>query len=264
MPLQSRIYNINSSNYKFMNNKTQLSNGIWNFPNLNFVDDDILEVYISILHAEFPNTDYVINEYNNVLKINDFSLGLITITLTEGNYNINTFLTMFNNVSPLGYSCTYSSLTNKLTLTSLNSFTVLVSQSNSNYVLGLGNYDFNSVGLSVIFPFCINLLPTSVFSVKSSIFNIGNYGVDGSSDIFLTIQNNGSNGSRCIYSNFSGIRYKMNNPNLNVFDLRIVDEHGNFVNFRGVDWSITFQIDINYRDKDPLMKFNNVINSVAS
>ena len=264
MPQVSRIYNINSSNYKFMNNKTQLSNGIWNFPNLNFIDDDILEVYISILHAEFPNTDYVVNEFNNILKINDFSLGVLTITLTIGNYNINSFIAMFNALSPAGYVLSYSGSTNKLTLTSSNSFTVLVTQSTCQYIIGLGNTDFSSIGLSVIFPFCINLLPTSVFTIKSSVFNIGNFGADNSSDVFLTIQNNGSNGSRCLYSNYSGIKYKMDNPNLNIFDLRIVDEHGNFVNFQGVDWSITFQIDITYRDKEPLMKFQNVVNSISS
>jgi hypothetical protein len=247
-----------------MNNKIQLSNGIWNFPNINFINDDIIDVYISILHAEFPNTDYVVNEYNNILKVNDSLLGSITITLTEGNYNVNTFITMFNNISPAGYSLTYSSLTNKLTLNSNNSFTVLSTQSNANYLMGLGNTDFNSVGLSVIFPFCINLLPTSVFTVKSSVFNIGNFGADGSSDILLTIQNNGSNGSRCLYSNFSGIKYRMENPNLNIFDLRIVDEHNNFVNFQGVDWSITFQIDITYKDKEPLMQFQKVVNSASS
>jgi hypothetical protein len=263
MPVQSRIYNISSSNYKFINNTTKLSDGIWSFPNLNLVGDDILEVYISILHAELPNTDYVVNEYNNILKVNDFLVGNLTFTLTNGNYNINTFITMFNSIATNGYTLSYSSLTNKLTLTAPNSFSVLTSQSSCIYILGLGNSNFNSVGLSATFPFCINLLPTSVFSIKSSTFNIGNFGADNSADIFLTIQNNGSNGSRCLYSNYSGIKYKLDNPNLSVFDIKIVDEHSNLVNFNGVDWSITFQLDILFRDKEPLPKFENLINSVS-
>jgi hypothetical protein len=171
---------------------------------------------------------------------------------------VNSILATYN------YVLTYSSLTNKLTISAPNPVIVLASQSNSRYLLGLGNTDFNSVGLSVEFPFCINLLPTSVFTIKSSAFNINNFGTDNSSDIFLTIQNNGSNGSRCIYSNFSGIKYKMDNPNLNVFDIRIQDEHNNFVNFNGVDWNITFQIDINFRDKEIPLPFEKLIKEASS
>lgn len=264
MPTQSRIYNINSSNYLFMNNKTELSNGIWSFPNLSFTTDDIIDVYISILHAEIPNTDYVVNNYNNEIKIQDAFLGVLTFTLTTGNYNINTFLNMFNSIATSGYILSYSSVTNKLTLTAPNSFSVLASQSNSRYILGLGNTDFNSIGLSATFPFCINLLPTNVFTIKSSAFNIGNFGADNSSDVFLTIQNNGSTGSRCLYSNFSGIRYRMENPNLSVFDIRIEDGEHNPINFNGVDWYITFQIDINFREKEIPIAFEKLIKSASS
>jgi hypothetical protein len=170
---------------------------------------------------------------------------------------------MFNTIATNGYTLAYNGSTNKLTLTSTQSFTVLVNQSTCNYILGLGNSNFNSIGLSATFPFCINLLPTAVFSVKSTTFNIGNFGADNSSDIFLTIQNNGSNGSRCLYSNYSGIKYKLDSPNLSVFDIKIIDEHANLVNFNGVDWTITFQLDILFRDKQPLPKFENVINSVS-
>ena len=66
--LTTRLYNINSKNYKSINSLSSLSSGLWSFPNLNFQDDDIISVYISILHAEIPNSFYSINENNNNLN----------------------------------------------------------------------------------------------------------------------------------------------------------------------------------------------------
>jgi hypothetical protein len=82
MPIKTNLYNISSYNYKKMDDLTKLSSGIWTFPNLSFHNEDILGVSISVLHAEFPNTIYIINEGNNKLIINDSITGVQTITFT--------------------------------------------------------------------------------------------------------------------------------------------------------------------------------------
>ena len=106
----TRLYNINSKNYKSINSVNSLSSGLWTFPNLNFQDDDIISAYISILHAEIPNSFYIINENNNKLIIDG-----ITYTLILGNYNVKTFIDMVKVLLPIGYIITYSSTTNKFT-----------------------------------------------------------------------------------------------------------------------------------------------------
>ena len=248
MPTRSRIYNISSFNARSIVDKTKLSSGIWTFPNLSFVGEDILSVRISVLHCEIPNTIYVVNENNNILYINDSISGLLTITFTVGNYNMNSFIDMFNLLTPVGYSMTYNKNTNKVSVLSPNSCSILAT-SPCKYILGISDTNISSVANVVVFPFCVNLLPTARFNLRSQAFKIGNYGADGSSDIILTVQNTGGALARSLYQNYGDLKFKLDIDNLQSFDFRITDDYGFLLNFNGSPWYITFQIDVEYVEK---------------
>lgn len=257
MPTRSRIYNISSFNYKSIVDKTKLSSGIWAFPNLSFVGEDILSSKISILHAEISNTIYIVNENNNVLYIDD-SVSVITVTFAVGQYNINSFIDAFNLLTPVGYSMTYSKVTNRVTVLGPSPFTIL-EISPCKYILGISDSNLVSVSNSVEFPFCVNLLPTSRFNIRSTAFKIGNYGSDGSSDIILTVQNNGSPLGRCLYQNYGDLKFHLDIDNLQAFDIRITDDYNFLLNFNGSPWFITFQIDVEYVEKPKPASFAQLI-----
>ena len=262
MPTRSNIYNISSFNYKKMDDLTKLSNGIWTFPNLSFHNEEILNVYISILHSEFSNTIYIVNENNNKLFINDIITGLQTITFSVGNYNVNNFMDMFNLLTPAGYSMSYNKITNKLSVVGPNSFSILAS-STCTYILGLGASDLSSISNSVTFPFCINLLPTARFNLRSTAFRIGNFGVNNSNDLLITIQNTGGTLSRCLYQNYGDLKFKLDVSSLQSFDFRITDDYNNLLNFNGAPWYVTFQLDIEYVEKPKPLTFEQVLESAT-
>ena len=54
-------------------------------------------VYISVMNAQMAVSFYVINSTNNVLKVESGSTFLgYTLTLTNGNYNLNTLISEIN------------------------------------------------------------------------------------------------------------------------------------------------------------------------
>jgi len=262
MPTRSNIYNISSYNAKRMDDSTKLSSGIWSFPNLSFKGETIIGVKIGILHAEITNSIYIVNENNNILYINDSITGLLTITFNVGQYNMNTFIDMFNLLTPVGYSMTYNKTTNKVTVLGPNAFTILQT-STCKYILGISNTNLASVANSVTFPFCVNLLPTSRYNIRSTAFKIGNFGSDNSSDILLTLQNTGGNLSRSLYYNYGSLKFDLNIENLTTFDLRITDDYGFLLNFNGSPWYITFQIDVEYLEKPKPPTFEQILANVG-
>ena len=62
-------------------------------------------------HCEVCNSYYLINENNNDIVINN-----IKYSVQFGNYNVNNFITSLLSVIPSGFTITYSSINNRLTL----------------------------------------------------------------------------------------------------------------------------------------------------
>ena len=72
MITESRIFNISSQSGN-KNNGYKNSNIDYYLPNFvnNQENDEILAVYLSIKNAEIPASFYLINEYNNIISINN-------------------------------------------------------------------------------------------------------------------------------------------------------------------------------------------------
>ena len=88
-------------------------------------------VYTSVMSAQFPVSFYVINSTNNVLKVVSGSNFLgYTLTLTNGNYNLNTLITEINSkFSSVGFpsnpTITQNKSTGKLTFAFSSNNTIL-------------------------------------------------------------------------------------------------------------------------------------------
>jgi len=259
--IKSNIYNISSKNADVIFNGSALSSGLWSLPNLNFNDPNIRTVYFSIQHAEIPNTFYIINSSNDTLVIL-FSATTYTITLPHGNYNVNTFISTITPLMPTGLTWSYSSLTGKLTLLNSAGGSVSVLPTTTmNTIIGSGSATITGT-TSLVMPSCVNFLPTARLNIRSSAFNIGNHGIDGASDIILTIQNNGGQTSRLLYQNYNNLRFLLEQPNVQQIDLRITIDNGSLCELNGVDWFITFQFDIEYFERPKINDFNKIVQSI--
>lgn len=256
------IYQFSPLNAKKITNGSYLSSGLWSFPNIDLSDDGIYNAYISLQHAEIPNSTYIVNYSNNILKLQTTTFGIITITCPEGNFNVLNFISTINALlSSYNFSFSYNNITNKLTLTNnVESFIVLTSSTIKN-IIGIGDVDLSSGVGSLTFPNVVNFLPTSRIQIRSSFFSsIGNYGIFNNSDLLFSLQNTGSQTARCLFQNYNGQKFLLDNfKGLSVFDMRLTDDSGNDLDFHGVPFYLSFQIEIVYKSKKEKLSFNDII-----
>ena len=72
------------------------------------------QMLLSLINLNVPHSYYNINSYNNTLIYTVNSI-TTTLTITSNNYNINDLVTYLNSYMT-GFTITYSSSTNKLTI----------------------------------------------------------------------------------------------------------------------------------------------------
>lgn len=249
----SRLYNIGSNSGRM--NGEFCSQIQVQLPDLTFHQDHIQNAYFSVVHCEVPNSFYIIN-YTNY----QFVLNSTTYTLTRGNYNVNTFITMLLALLPVGYGLTYNSATTNLTMTNVVSFTINASSSAStvNSIMGLGITDLT--GTSITMPNVVNFIPLQRINFRSNYFKFGCYSTaDGSSDIFLPLQNNAGQNSIINYVNQTQNKFLIQDRNITSFTINVSDDYGNLINFNGVNWYMTIQIDIDYLETPKITNFGNVL-----
>ena len=259
MITESKLFNIGSQS-GIRNNGSKLSNLDYFLPNFvsNTDDDNIVCVYLSVKNAEFPSSFYSINQYNNVLSINN-----TLYTLTQGNYNINNFITSLSTLLGGNYTISYNSITYKITISSSTTFTINYLKTTMSRFLGISSTSdtisiFSTV-YSITSAYVINFLPIQKIHLRTNIQfdSFNNY--DKSSDILTSIQNNASIiGGNILYNNDTGLKYLVDEKDISSFTLRITDDKNREIDFNNCDWYLTFQIDYMFRNipiKNNLSRF---------
>jgi hypothetical protein len=229
---------------------------------------DIFCSYLSVKDAEFPASFYLIDEYNNVISINN-----ISYNLTKGNYNINNFITSLTALLGISYSITYNKITLKITISSSTSFTINYSKTTMSKFLGISSTSdtisvLNNSLYTMTSPYVVNFLPIQKIHLRTNITfdNFNNY--DKSNDILLSIQNNANIlGGVILYNNDTNLKYLVNEKDVSTFTLRITDDFNREIDLNNCDFFITFQIDYVYRTipvKNNLGRFikNNNLNFI--
>lgn len=93
----------------------------FNLPNAYKSSERVVYATARVLHAEIPNSFYIVNECNNALHT---SFG--TYNIPYGNYNANNLMTYLRSVFPGNISISFSNYNGKLTLSSPStSFSIL-------------------------------------------------------------------------------------------------------------------------------------------
>lgn len=253
---KSRLFNISSAvgclNGAFQS-QVQVS-----LPDLTFHLDNVQNAYMSVVHCEVPNSFYILNYTNN-----QFVLNGTTYALTRGNYNVNTFITMLLTIIPAGYAVTYNSATTKFTMTNTTiDFTINASDTAStvNSIMGLGATNLTSSGRTLTFPNVVNFIPLQRINFRSNFFNFGCYNtVDGSSDIFLPLQNNAGQNSVINYVNQTQHKFLIQDRSITTFVITVTNDQNQLVNFNGVPWLMTLQIDIDYLELPKGGNFSQIV-----
>lgn len=249
----SKIITLNSANAT-RNNGAYLSNVVFPFQGLVTDDDNMVRAFVSILDSQIPCSFYNINTNNNVIL---FYVGaLYTCTITPGNYTANTLLTAINNyfVSvSLAAAVTFDKLTGQFTfqfpVVSTIYLTYGTQSTTMKDVIGLVQ---TQSGLFVTPSNPVNVLGVKRISVKSDALHVSSWSSSGfsSGSLLATVPVSVAAFQMITYENPNNLRQLLNTRTLNSIDVEMLDENNNFINFNGIDWSVTLELNIERRFED--------------
>jgi hypothetical protein len=194
---------------------------------------------IKITHAEFPFSFYVINSTNNYL-----SLSTGNIFFEEGNYNAIQFQVYVRSLLPTNMTFDLNIVTGRFILT-YPSYFYINPTSNCGKILGFNNgSSYYSVSNIIELPYPCNFTLQNLY-IKTPNLLLENYNTQTKDyNTLRNIQINTSPFGIILYEN------KSNNKNLiknidcqNSLTVQIYDDYGNFINFNGVSWTITIQLE---------------------
>ena len=267
--------------YKF---STQSSSGIclnqdssykssfhYTLPALNFHEEDIESVYLSVPYVSLPVSFYNIDSHNNILDIFIiYSQTVVnvnymllpeqynrSIVFKPGHYNVNNFLTEFKRVTSdlVGgnLSITYDKFTNKFTISHSDPqyYIQILETSTISSVMGFSSSISNVYSNGKYFiemPRVANFLYTPIIHMRCyEIANshlVGVNGNDSENDILLSIPNDSGANGKIIYKNSSNLSTLLDIPYLHYLTIHFSDSNGNLINFNGVSLYFELQVDI--------------------
>ena len=239
----SQLY-LNSNTADIYLNGTKKSSVAFFFPE--FVNNiNSIETRISIVNAQIPVSWYQLNTSNNTINMNNTNY-----TFPPGNYNFNSFATMWQTVFGNTWTLILNPLTNQITFNSDSYFQF--SPSSMYSVLGFRQLDGGYMGMlaaykySLIAPYQCNFLGLTRIHIKSSTFHSNNMDTftHSQTNILASVPVNASAGGMIQYVNFTQFQTVIKNNLVNTIQLDIQDDYGNFINFNNVDWTLTVQIDV--------------------
>ena len=243
--IDSRQINLSSDTADQYLNGSFLSNVVFNMNGMLKNEDDIVMTQISVNSAQIPISYYIVNYTNNTLVYRYGGNPITTIVFDTGNYNATSFITQFTSkiahITP-----TLNKLNGKFSYTAPSTFNFYKTGSTCFKFLGLdANTDYT--GTSIISPYPVQFqgitrlkIVSNELSTYSMDSNTGNF-----SNTLATISVNSSAYGILLYENTS--LYKpilRNRDNNSIFDIGILDDNDNFINFNNCSWRITLQLDI--------------------
>ena len=228
-------------------NGTFNSNLTFSIPNAYASSNKIIYATARVIHAEIPNSFYIINEYNNILHT---SFG--TYTIPFGNYNANTIMTYLRSVFPANIAVLFSNNTGRFTFSSSNTAFSFLNDSNCGLLLGFtNNTTYSSTLISGVntlaMPFPANLYGTKNIYVRLPQLVLDNLNT-ATKDKFTicNIPKNVSPYGVILYENATG-SYSVVKNDLKGLDtnlvLELLDDQMNYIDFNNIEWSITLQFD---------------------
>jgi hypothetical protein len=242
--LESIQINLNS---KFAIKKENTGNSycIFDLPRIEIPSQH--HIHISVKNAIIPYSWFNINDSNNcfVFYLNDVDN---SFTMDIGNYNVFQMVSHINSlIFSTGIICKYNSLTNKLIFSHPNKPFIF-----QNISTALGIFGFYSGinkscddNFKIVSDNCINMQSVQVIHIQTNFLTMN----INTNDIFqqntlCTIPINQIPFSNIIYENDTNFRTNLYTNELTEMTIKLVDQNGDFLDFNGLDWSITLELEI--------------------
>lgn len=220
---------------------------VFSLPNAYKASNAVVYCTARIVHAEIPNSFYIVNQYNNLLHT---SFG--TYPIPYGNYNANTLQTYLKSVFPANVSLSFSPLNGRFTFSSPNMAFSILDDSTCGILLGFTN---GTTYASIIVSGS-NVLemprPANLYGLKSVYVRLPQLVMDNLNTIskdkstIANIPKNVSPYGVILYENASG-SYSVVKNDLKGLDtnltVELLDDQQNPIDFNGIEWSITLQFD---------------------
>jgi hypothetical protein len=240
---------------------SQLQNGSWKSnvkydlgAYVDFVNDDtIAYVTASIPYVIIPNSTYIINDNNNQMDIS-FNGVSQSFTWPMGNYNTQTFITQFYQFLPnTSWNISVNPVTSKFILKFATYQFSFLASSTINYVMGFNDTETSSATqtggyYTLTMPQVYNFLPIPNYVLHMNVLNngitLGQNSQVATSDVLLTVPNNGRNNAQTIYESGSNNEFLLKNWDLRNLQLRITDSKNRELNFNGVSSYLTLRFNI--------------------
>ena len=201
------------------------------------------QINISVVSGAIPYSFYCVNSLNNTLN---YKVGLIisTISFTQGNYNINQWLSYLQSLN-LPFTITLNKLINKFTFTSSSSFT-LYKSSTCFELLGLSSQDYVSDTSNIIVSnACINLQSIQVLYINSNFISKSvNVTSINKATTICTIPISTPPYSLITYANTNNYKVNIFQNSFNLINIKICDQNNNVIDLNNCHWSLTLQIDV--------------------
>lgn len=253
---EKRIISLNSNNATTYYNGDYLSNVSFDFVNILTPDDSILYVEGGVQSAQIPASFYNIDTTNNVFNYVVSAISY-NIQIPPGNYNYTTLITQMTTLfTANGHTFVFSlnRASNVLTLTlSAGGTWTQILPSSIYYILGFdANTAYTITANTKTLPGLFNLLgqkKLKIFSTNLAIDSVDSVG-NSTNNLIETLSVNVPGFSLILYNNVDSTYGHLKTHYLSTVDIQIKDELGNYVNFNGINWTMTIVL-ILYKSLSP-------------
>lgn len=202
-------------------------------------DKYILYNTIRVIHAEFPYSFYIVNEYNNKLVL---STGQILIPF--GNYNANLFIKEIQPLLPIGMTIEFNTTNGKFTFRYNSEFQILSSTTCYDLIGTKQNKQYNSSAGVLTCELPANFLGSKNIYVKLPNVILENYNTKTKDYItLLTIPLNVPPFGIVMYDNKTISKNLIKNSQLDYLEVAIYDDNNNLIDFNGIEWNIVLEIE---------------------
>lgn len=228
-------------------------------------DNTVQKITVSMPYALLVNSNYIINQNNNVLQIQTAGPTISTYTFTAGNYTASTFINAFNQLVT-GYSISINPVTNKFSISNSSSPFTILGTSTIDYIMGFSdNVASSIIGLTntAIMPRVCNFLPNASFqicTIGGVLYNGIVLDKNGSAygNVLCSVPNVSTNNTQLVY-NGTPEEFQLQGLAQSKLEIAILDNNADYVDFNGISSFFSLKIKV-YRNVERLVgSFSDVL-----
>lgn len=202
-------------------------------------------IHLSLVNATVPYSFYNVNSSNNIFTYDYVGGPQLTFTVPVGNYTIYQILSHIN-TNWTNFTCSYNSITNKVTLSNPSQFTIysggfakLLGFSQNAYPTGTPYTTTSNV--------CVNLYTITQIQIETNLltYNVSNtQNKTNNRNILASIPVGCAPFGLIVYENTSQYKTNLYVGEFNFVDIRLIDNNGNIIDMNGCDFCMTLQLDV--------------------